>query len=143
MEQDFYTIAEVAKRLKLHVKTVLLYVRDGRLKATRIGKQYRIANSDFEAFAGRHDASAAQSDARRARHVEVSSIVEIDAIGGTAANRAVTHLLGALKNRPPGDTRARLDTIYYEEIARLKLIISGSVETTAYLLGLVPILIGD
>jgi excisionase family DNA binding protein len=143
MEQDFYTITEVAKRLKLHVKTVLLYVRDGRLKATRIGKQYRVAKSDFDAFAGGQAAETTLEPVRRKRHVEVSSIVEIDAIGSTAANRTVTHLLAALKNKPPGDARARLDTIYYEEIARLKLIISGSIETTTYLLGLVPILIAE
>src|SRR5215469_544792 len=142
MEQDFYTITEVAKRLKLHVKTVLLYVRDGRLKAKRIGKQYRVAKSDFDAFAG-GQAETTLEPVRRKRHVEVSSIVEIDAIGSAAANRTVTHLLAALKNKPPGDARARLDTIYYEEIARLKLIISGSIETTTHLLNLVPILIGD
>jgi excisionase family DNA binding protein len=143
MEQDFYTIAEVAKRLKLHVKTVLLYVRDGRLKATRIGKQYRVAHGDLEAFAGGYETAPARETVRRKRHVEVSSIVEIDAIGRTAADRTVTHLLGALKNRPPSDVRARLDTIYYEERARLKIIISGSIETTAYLLALVPILTAD
>jgi excisionase family DNA binding protein len=30
----------------LHVRTVRKYVRDGRLKAVRIGKQYRIARDD-------------------------------------------------------------------------------------------------
>jgi hypothetical protein len=34
------------------VKTVRNYVRDGRLKAVRIGKQYRIAREDLEAFMG-------------------------------------------------------------------------------------------
>lgn len=140
MDQDFYTITEVAKRLKLHVKTVLIYVRDGRLKATRIGKQYRVARSDFDAFAGQQ---AQQSEPRRTRRVEVSSIVEIDAISLEAATRAVTHLQGALKSRPPDDSHAQLDTIYYQEIGRLKLIISASPETTAQLLKFVPVLIAD
>ena len=139
MDQDFYTIAEVARRLKLHVKTVLLYVRDGRLKATRIGKQYRVAKSDFDALAGGMN----DVEPRRTRHVEVSSIVEIDAISLETATRAVTHLQGALKGRRPDDTHAQLDTIYYEDIGRLKLIISASPETTAQLLNFVPILIAD
>ena len=44
---------QVAERLGLHVKTVRNYVRDGRLKAVRIGKQYRIARADLEALTGR------------------------------------------------------------------------------------------
>jgi len=58
----------------LHVRTVRNYVREGRLKAVRIGKQYRIAREDLDAFTG------TESKVRRTRHVEVSSIVEIDAI---------------------------------------------------------------
>jgi len=141
MDQDFYTITEVAKRLKLHVKTVLIYVRDGRLKAARIGKQYRVTRSDFDAFAAGYGAPAEPGELRLHRHVDVSSIVEIDAISRAAAERAVTHLQGALKGRSPGDRPTRLDTIYYEEIARLKLIISASPETTASLLNLVSVLI--
>jgi excisionase family DNA binding protein len=46
------SVEQVAEILKLHVRTVRNYVRDGRLRATRIGKQYRIALSDLEAFTG-------------------------------------------------------------------------------------------
>ena len=143
MDQDFLTVTEVARRLKLHVKTVLIYVRDGRLKATRIGKQYRVARRDFEAFAAGQDAPAEPDAVRRHRHIDVSSIVEIDAISRATAERAVTHLQGALKGKSPEDRPTRLDTIYYEEIARLKLIISASPATTASLLNLIPILIEE
>ena len=43
---------QVAERLGLHVKTVRGYVREGRLKAVRIGKQYRISRQDLEALTG-------------------------------------------------------------------------------------------
>jgi excisionase family DNA binding protein len=138
MSGNLYTVAEAAERLKLHVKTVLGFIRDGRLKAARVGKQYRITQSDLDAFAGEQ-----APQPRRTRHVEVSSIVEIDAISLETATRAVTHLQGALKGRSPDDAHAQLDTIYYEDIGRLKLIISAGPETTASLLNLVPILIAD
>jgi len=143
MDQGLYTVSEVAERLKLHAKTVLAFVRDGRLKAIRVGKQYRIAQSDLDAFTGHRVAMPDGDTVRRHRHVEVSSIVEIDAIDRAAVDRTVAQLLGALNAHAPGDARTRIDAIYYEEIARLKLIVSGNVETTAHLLGLVPILIAD
>jgi len=52
----YYTVDEVATALRLHPTTVLRWVQDGRLKADRIGKGYRIRPADLEAFveAGRN-----------------------------------------------------------------------------------------
>ena len=52
MPQDLYSVEQVANLLDLHVRTVRNYVREGRLKAVRIGKQYRIAREDLEAMTG-------------------------------------------------------------------------------------------
>ena len=141
MTEDFYTAMEVARRLKLHVKTVLAFIRDGRLKATRIGKQYRIAAADFASFTGEH--FPRPEEVRRHRSVEVSSIVEIDAISQAAANRATTHIMAALNGRPQRDGHTRVNSIYYEERARLKIIISGSIETTSRVLEIIPVLIAE
>src|SRR5437764_15038642 len=47
---DFYTPQEVADVLRVKVTTVYEYVRTGKLRAARIGKSYRVAVSDLEAF---------------------------------------------------------------------------------------------
>ena len=47
MSEQLFTVEQVAQSLSLHVRTIRNYVRAGRLKATRIGKQYRIARSDL------------------------------------------------------------------------------------------------
>ncbi|MFC7563955.1 helix-turn-helix domain-containing protein [Actinomadura namibiensis] len=52
MAQQYYSVEQVAELLDLHVRTVRGYVRDGKLRATRIGKQYRIAREDLEEFTG-------------------------------------------------------------------------------------------
>ena len=39
MTSNLYSAEQVAGMLNLHVKTVRRYVRDGRLKAKRIGKE--------------------------------------------------------------------------------------------------------
>lgn len=130
MSQDFYSIEQVAVLLGLHVRTVRNYVRDGALKAVKIGKQYRIARADLEAMTGKPVADAV----RRQRHVEVSSIVEIDAIGVDAANRMTNYLMAAAKSRPKDDQPLRIETMYDEARARLKIVLMGGVETSADLL---------
>jgi excisionase family DNA binding protein len=131
MTQEFYTIEQVAKRLGLHVKTVRHYVRDGKLKATRIGKSYRIARADLEALAG---PVAADPPVRRSRHVEVSSVVDIDAVDKDTAYRISTFVTAAVGGERPGDQAVRVQAVYDEERARLKVIVSGSIDTTRALL---------
>lgn len=46
----FYTPEEIGNKLKIHLQTVLGYIRDGKLKALKLGKGYRISESDFQEF---------------------------------------------------------------------------------------------
>jgi len=132
----FYAIDEVADHLKLHVKTVRQYVRDGRLKATRIGKQYRIALADLEAFTG-HAVLADSVPAPARRPPDVSSIVEIDAVDRDTSMRLTNALMAAAnsprKNGPP----LRIDTLYDEARRRLKVIVVGGIDANIYLLKLI------
>src|SRR6202521_607073 len=110
MSDELYSVDQVAERLGLHVRTVRNYVRDGRLKAVRIGKQYRIAREDLEALTG-HPAAASGSVSEPSRHhVEVSSIVQIEAIGFDTAGRVTSALMAAAKGRPEADQPLRIDT---------------------------------
>jgi excisionase family DNA binding protein len=131
--QELYSVDQVAQQLGLHVRTVRNYVRDGRLKAVRIGKQYRIAREHLEALTEHPAAPRTGSETPR-RHVEVSSIVEIEAISFESASRVTNALMAAAKGRPEAEELLRIDTIYDQERARLKVILTGSVATTASLL---------
>src|ERR1700689_5306553 len=114
MDQDLYSVEQIAERLGLHVKTVRNYVREGRLKAVRIGKQYRITRENLEAITGRPEKPPAP--ARRTPHVEVSSIVEIDAISPEMANRLTTSLIGGARG-------IRIETIYNPERGHMKIVL--------------------
>lgn len=131
MPPDFYSVEQIAERLGLHVRTVRNYVREGRLRAVRIGKQYRIAREDLEAMTGRPAAALEPEPVLRERHVEVSSIVEIDAVSPDTASRVTNLLGGAYNGRRAGDEPLRIETIYDAERARMKIILVGGMETTA------------
>src|SRR5262245_5157350 len=113
-----YTIERVAELLNLHVKTVRGYVRTGRLKATRIGKQYRITRADLEAFAG---TSAIDTPAPvvRTRHVITSTIVDADVVPPEVAERISTMVMASLKSPHTAGETPRVDVIYYAELAKL------------------------
>lgn len=129
MSQELYSVEQVADLLNLHVRTVRNYVREGKLKAVRIGKQYRIAREDLEAMTGRRASAFESEPVKRHRHIEVSSIVEIDAISQDTAIRLMNALNAMPKGRPQGDQPFRIETLYNEERARLKVILTGSTAT--------------
>lgn len=141
MSQQPYSVEQVANLLGLHVKTVRTYVRDGRLKAVRIGKQYRIAREDLEAFAGHAVAPPAGETARRHRHIEMSGIVQVDAIGPDEMSRVSNTLIAAVAGRRPADEPLRVETVYDEERASLKIIVLGGLESGTELLKIVKTLV--
>ena len=60
--------------------------------------------------------------------------MQIEAISFDAASRVTNTLLAAAKSRLEGDDPLRVDTIYDQERARLKVILSGSIATATSLL---------
>lgn len=139
MSNALYSVEQVAGLLGLHVRTVRAYVREGRLKAVRIGKQYRIAQDDLEAMTGR---PAAQPEAvARQRHVDASTIVEIDAISPERAQRLINLGSAAVNAHRNEDTPLRVETIYNEVRAHLKIILVGSLRTQAAMLEMIHALL--
>ena len=128
-----YSLDQVAERLRLHVRTVRAYVRTGRIKAIRIGKQYRVAREELEALVGASNLPEAVS---RRRNAEVSSVVQMDAVTEHTALRVADHLRSVVK-RPRDDGSAlRVETIYDVGRAHLKVIVIGSLSAAANIFAL-------
>ncbi|MEK7473340.1 MAG: helix-turn-helix domain-containing protein [Patescibacteria group bacterium] len=49
-KQDFYLVEELAEKLRVNKMTIYRYIKAGKVKASKIGKEYRIERGDFEAF---------------------------------------------------------------------------------------------
>lgn len=48
MEQkEFYTAQELAEKLRVNIMTIYRYIKAGKLKAYKIGKEFRIDKKEF------------------------------------------------------------------------------------------------
>ena len=50
LKDEYYSISEVAKSLKVVYLTVYRWIQSGKLKADKAGKQYRIRKDDLGKF---------------------------------------------------------------------------------------------
>lgn len=46
----FYTVEEIAKILKISVRTVLQLIYDNKIRASKVGRSWRIEHSDLETY---------------------------------------------------------------------------------------------
>ena len=137
---QLYSIERVAELLKLHVRTVRAYVRSGKLKAKRIGKQYRITRADLEAFAGTAAIEPAPA-VGRTRQVLVSTILDADAVSAQTAERISTMVMAGLRGVSAHGDSPRVDVIYYPEHAKLRVTITGSPDTAISVMRVVTALL--
>ncbi len=48
-----YSINEVEEMLQVTKRTLYSYIKDGRLRATKIGREWRVKHADLQAFIDR------------------------------------------------------------------------------------------
>ena len=125
VSDQLYSVRDVAARLGVHERTIRNYLRSGALRGTRIGKQYRIARDDVEAFAG--GPVMPPEPATNPVRAEVTSVIELEPITADQRARLETLIISL-----PGEARPvplRVQTMIDEDRSRMKVIATGDLGT--------------
>jgi excisionase family DNA binding protein len=131
VSEELYTVEHAAERLKLHPKTVLRFIRDGRLRATRLGKSYRILRSDLEVLAG---ASPARSDGASVR---VTTVVDLDGLSHERAQRLATLITSARLGAEAHPDPMNISIAHDPARESVKVVMVGSALDTAAMLQMI------
>ncbi|MCV3205716.1 helix-turn-helix domain-containing protein [Mesorhizobium sp. YC-39] len=135
MSSPLFTVEQVAEQLVLHPKTVLRYIRDGRLQATRIGKSYRIARAELDAFAGTESGHSSE-----VKDVRTTCIVDIPHTSPERAERTAAFLNSAAM--AGGTAPLHINTAFDPLAKTLKVVLIGSPSDTAKLLEMLQLQLG-
>jgi len=49
-DKEFYTAEELADKLRVNIMTIYRYIKAGKLKAHKLGKEFRITKEEFDRF---------------------------------------------------------------------------------------------
>ncbi|GIP36928.1 hypothetical protein J31TS4_02080 [Paenibacillus sp. J31TS4] len=134
---DLLTVDEMARLLDLHPKTIRRYIREERLKAVKVGGEWRIRQEDAEVFLG---SSVGELRAEAADDVtaflkgdivdmsgpyQVCSIMDcyVDADEAVRVSQALVQMM----NEPdPNRGKARFQYFYLEAEQKSRYILWGS-----------------
>ena len=136
MSEEIYTVEQFAERLKLHPKTVLRFIREGRLRAVKVGKSYRILRSELEAMTGVVRSRGAAAAAR------VTSIVDLPDVSAELAERLARQVPAVRTAQEAHPDPMSLDVAYDPARRHLKIVIVGSIDDTGVMLKMIQVIAG-
>jgi excisionase family DNA binding protein len=136
------TVEQVAVMLKLNVRTIRNYVRSGSLKATRIGKQYRITLGDLQTFTGRPVAGHEERSVAPGGRVEVSSIIHAEGVTAALAERITTLLAATAEGLSASGEAVAVATSYDGQSERMRVLLAADLQSTRDFLAMINALLG-
>ncbi|KOA19284.1 helix-turn-helix domain protein [Clostridium homopropionicum DSM 5847] len=157
MEEKFYTIDQVAELLDMHHKTIRKFISDGKLKATKVGKQWRISERDLNFFMGKSinennnnkeikvdeeiefSTNEINSEIIRPK-VSISTVVEINEIDTKQYMRISNTLIAVMNSKDPSLSDSTINMKYYEKENRLRIILWGPIAFMVVMLDTISIL---
>ena len=144
MECYLYSVEKVANLLEVHQKTILRYIKEGKLKAKKVGGRWRIHGNDLSNFVGHKDPADPETfyPIERTKKTKaggspepwVSTVVLRENIDKEDAIRISNTLIALMNTKGKKDSKSRLDTIFFEEDLKIQVLIWGNLNFTQRLL---------
>lgn len=141
MENEFYTVEQIAEMLGLHPKTIRRFIREGKIMARKIGKQWRISGDDLKDFTGAGDGNIIEKDGsfipkgsaddigeQNKPKIQISTVVDVFVEDAEEAVRITNTVFAIMNCKDPSYGRSRCDHIFYKNEMKARFIFWGGPE---------------
>lgn len=152
MKDKFYTINQVAEILDMHHKTIRKFITEGKLLASKVGKQWRISDHDLSSFMENNNdkidgeqnfefsANETSSNVVKNR-ISVSTVVDIEEIDKNQYMRISNTLIAIMNCKDPEMQNSTINVKYYEMENRIRVLLWGQVKFTEEMLNSISLLL--
>jgi len=131
MVEKYYSVDQIAGMIDMHPKTIQRYIREGRLKAQKIGKAWRVTGHDLSTFVEGTD-GVLMSDTSPGlqailgaaeKTIKVSSIIDIPVKNSSEAVQVMNWITASMNSQSfeYGYTSMNSQFIEPEHIIRIML----------------------
>jgi len=132
MNDKFYSVEQISQMLGMHAKTIQRYIREGKLRAAKIGKAWRVSEHDLSVFTEGTNRTPKQAATSVGKNpidkIMVSSVVDIDVADKEEGNSITNMLTAALNNKPPEYGKSTMSAQFIEDENKLRIMLWGNIQ---------------
>ncbi len=131
MDSVFFSIKDLAPILKLHPKTIHRFIKEGKIKARKIGRSWMVHQDDLKEYvhaelAGGNESQPESEATSLSSRISVSAVVEISGQNAEDASRVSNSILALLNSGHDTVGSPRYDFIYHPETMKARHVLYGS-----------------
>lgn len=149
MEEKFYTIDQIAEILGMHHKTIRKFITEGKLRANKVGKQWRISGHDLSLFMENNNVNIRNNKSEskniefsntnldsndKTSKINISTVIDINEIDMDEHRRISNTLLALMNSKDSKMSNSTINIKYYENSKNLKIMLWGDIEFTKEML---------
>lgn len=147
MSIQYYTVEQISEMLDIHPKTIQRYIREGKLRAVKIGKGWRVTGHDLSAFT--EQAASGGTPKRAAQETDsggrvlVSAVVDITVDNREEAIRIINTLTASVNAKPPEYGRSSMHAQFIEADFKVRITLWGTSKFMGAMMDAVDTLTGQ
>ena len=134
MQETYYTVEQIAQMLQMHQKTVQRYIREGKLRAVKVGKGWRVSGHDLSVF------TESTPQTGETPTAVVSCVADVFAASQANAIRITNTLSAGLTGKPAQMGKCSMHTQYIPEEQKLRVTLYGGAHIVSVLLDAIAML---
>lgn len=131
MHEKYYSVDQISEMLNIHPKTIQRYIREGKLRAGKIGKSWRVTGHDLSVFMESTKLSIRKENTdtgtQSSNEIKVSSVMDIDVEGMEDAIRIMNTVTAALNTNLPEYGHPTMHAQFLESESKVRVTIWGNI----------------
>jgi excisionase family DNA binding protein len=143
MDNQFYTIDKIAEILGMHHKTIRKFIAEGKLAASKVGRQWRISGHDLSIFMEKNNVNINDKNIKEEASIDfltngevketekqkinVSTVVDINHVDKEEYFRISNTLIAVMNCKDPKMGKSTINMKYDEKENRLRVLLWGNV----------------
>ncbi len=159
MKEKFYTIDQIAEILGMHHKTIRKFITEGKLRANKVGKQWRISGHDLSLFMEDNNVNIKSNNKLESEKIEfsngdidsnnrtskinVSTVIDINEVDIDEHRRISNTILALMNSKDSKMSNSTINIKYYKSDKNLKVMLWGNVKFTNEMLDFISTIIDD
>ena len=150
MEEKFYTIDHIAEILGMHHRTIRKFITEGKLRANKVGKQWRISGHDLSLFMEDNNVNIKSNNKlenekiefstgdidsnNKTNKINISTVIDINEVDMDEHKRISNMLLALMNSKDSKISNSTINIKYYKNDKNLKVMLWGDIEFTNVML---------